>query len=65
VGFRKDYIDEKLFINKEAGVTETDHYVATNKFIDFGIAEQLSANLTAKGLITPSPIQDQAIPVVH
>ncbi len=63
-GFRKDYIDEKLFINKEAGVTETDNYTAKNKFTDFGIAELLSANLTAKGLITPSPIQDQAIPVV-
>jgi hypothetical protein len=50
-GFRKDYIDEKLFINKEAGVTETDHYTATHKFVDFGIAEQLSANLTSKGLI--------------
>ena len=63
-GFRKDFIDEKLFINKEAGITETDNYTATHKFTDFGIAEQLSANLTAKGLITPSPIQDQAIPVV-
>lgn len=63
-GFKKDFIDEKLFINKEAGVTETDHYEAKHKFTDFGIAEQLSANLTAKGLITPSPIQDQSIPVV-
>lgn len=62
-GFRKDFIDEKLFINKEAGVTETDNYTAKHKFTDFGIAEQLSANLTAKGLITPSPIQDQSIPV--
>ncbi len=62
--FKKDYIDEKLFINKEAGITETDNYTAKNKFTDFGIAELLSANLTAKGLITPSPIQDQAIPVV-
>ncbi|MCX6756722.1 MAG: DEAD/DEAH box helicase [Candidatus Nomurabacteria bacterium] len=63
-GFRKDYIDEKLFINKEAGVTETDHYNPKNKFTDFNIAELLSANLTAKGLISPSPIQDQAIPEV-
>lgn len=62
--FKKDYIDEKLFINKEAGVTETDNYVAKNKFTDFNIEELLSANLTAKGLINPSPIQDQAIPVV-
>ena len=62
-GFRKDYIDEKLFINKEAGVSETESYTPTNSFMDFGIAEMLSANLTAKGLIHPSAIQDQAIPV--
>jgi ATP-dependent RNA helicase RhlE len=63
-GFRKDYIDEKLFINKEAGVTETDHYAAKHQFTDFGIAELLSQNLTAKGLASPSPIQDQSIPVI-
>lgn len=63
-GFKKDFIDEKLFINKEAGVTEVDHYEAKHAFTDFGIAEMLSANLTAKGLVTPSPIQDQSIPVV-
>ncbi|MFA6608414.1 MAG: DEAD/DEAH box helicase [Candidatus Paceibacterota bacterium] len=62
--FKKDYIDEKLFINKEAGVTEVDHYTPKHAFIDFGINEQLSANLTAKGLVTPSPIQDQSIPEV-
>lgn len=62
--FKKDYIDEKLFINKEAGVAETESYTAKHIFTDFGIAETLSANLTAKGLINPSPIQDQAIPVV-
>jgi ATP-dependent RNA helicase RhlE len=61
--FKKDYIDEKLFINKEAGITETDNYTAKHVFTDFGIADMLSANLTAKGLITPSPIQDQSIPV--
>ncbi|MEN9338158.1 MAG: hypothetical protein RIQ41_472 [Candidatus Parcubacteria bacterium] len=62
-GFRKDFIDEKLFINKEAGVSETDTYTPTNSFMDFGIADMLSANLTAKGLMHPSAIQDQAIPV--
>ena len=63
-GFKKDYIDEKLFINKEAGVTEIDHYTAKHAFTDFGIAEMLSINLTAKGLSTPSAIQDQSIPVI-
>ena len=63
-GFKKDYIDEKLFINKEVGVTETDHYKPVHKFTDFGIAELLSTNLIAKGLNNPSPIQDQAIPII-
>jgi hypothetical protein len=57
--FKKDYIDEKLFINKEAGVAETDNYTPKHKFTDFNIAELLSANLTAKGLINPSPIQTE------
>lgn len=63
-GFKKDYIDEKLFINKQVAVSEAAEYVAKHAFTDFGIAEMLSANLTAKGLAKPSAIQDQAIPVI-
>lgn len=63
-GFKKDYINENLFINKEVGVAEVDSYTPKHNFTDFGIAEMLSANLTAKGLTSPSPIQDQAIPEV-
>jgi hypothetical protein len=62
--FKKDYIDEKLFINKEATVSEATEYVPEHVFTDFGIADMLATNLEAKGLIKPSPIQDQAIPVV-
>jgi superfamily II DNA/RNA helicase len=62
-GFKKDFIDEKLFINKQVAVSEAAEYVAKHAFTDFGIAEMLSANLTAKGLARPSAIQDQAIPV--
>lgn len=63
-GFKKDYIDEKLFINKQVAVSEASMYTAKHMFTDFGIADLLSANLTAKGLINPSAIQDQAIPVI-
>ena len=63
-GFKKDYIDEKLFINKEVGVSEAIDYTPKNTFLDFNIAEFLSQNLTKKGLINPSPIQDQSIPVI-
>jgi superfamily II DNA/RNA helicase len=62
-GFKKDYIDERLFINKEVAVSEAAEYVPKHVFTDFGIDATLSANLTAKGLVRPSPIQDQAIPV--
>jgi superfamily II DNA/RNA helicase len=62
-GFKKDYIDERLFINKDAAVTETTNYTPKHIFTDFGVDPILSDNLTKKGLITPSPIQDQAIPV--
>lgn len=62
-GFRKDYIDEKLFINKDASVSETESYIPKNKFSDFGVNEMLLQNLLAKGLVNPSPIQDQSIPV--
>ncbi len=61
-GFKKDRIDESMFINK-ATVQEEVKYVATHAFTDFDIAETLSMNLIKKGIVHPSPIQDQAIPV--
>jgi superfamily II DNA/RNA helicase len=51
-----------MFINK-ATVQEEVKYVATHAFTDFDIAETLSMNLIKKGIVHPSPIQDQAIPV--
>lgn len=38
-------------------------YTPTHTFSDFAIHEILKRNLSAKGYMTPSPIQDQAIPV--
>lgn len=61
-GFKKDRIDESMFINK-ATVQQEEKYVATNTFADFAIHPQLALNLAEKGIVHPSPIQDQAIPV--
>jgi ATP-dependent RNA helicase RhlE len=61
-GFRKDRIDENMFINK-ATSTQEEKYIAKHAFTDFDIAETLSMNLIKKGIVHPSPIQDQAIPV--
>ncbi len=60
--FKKDYIDEKLFINK-AVAKEIDEYIPLNSFVDFQVADALRDNIIAKGFTKPSPIQDQAIPV--
>jgi hypothetical protein len=61
-GFKKDRIDENMFINK-ATVQQEEKYIAKHAFTDFDIHETLSMNLIKKGIVHPSPIQDQAIPV--
>jgi ATP-dependent RNA helicase RhlE len=61
-GRRGDFIDENRFINKAVPRHE-DVYVSTHQFADFAIPEKLKANLISKGFVTPSPIQDQSIPV--
>lgn len=51
------------FINKgvDAAVKQYEPQYA---FSDFAIDERIKANITKKGYATPTPIQDQAIPVV-
>lgn len=61
-GFKKDRINENMFINKAIS-TQEEKYIAKHAFTDFDIHETLSMNLIKKGIIHPSPIQDQAIPV--
>lgn len=55
------YINPARFVAvaKPAQVSEQ---AAKHRFADFDIDPKLKANLAAKGFVTPSPIQDQAIP---
>ncbi|MBI3343194.1 DEAD/DEAH box helicase [Candidatus Gottesmanbacteria bacterium] len=39
-------------------------YVSHNQFQDFAISQILKDNIASKGYTTPTPIQDQAIPVI-
>ncbi len=58
------YIDPNKFINK-AVITETvDVFVPEHAFIDFKVEDELKANIIKKGHVTPTPIQDRAIPHV-
>lgn len=60
---RGQYIDPTRFV-KEATITQTEAYVPQHTFMDFELNPLLKTNLAAKGYETPSPIQDQAIPIV-
>lgn len=58
----KQYIDPSRFIKAAQPVAEVAEYVPLHTFADFDIHPLLKKNITAKGYVTPSPIQDQAIP---
>jgi superfamily II DNA/RNA helicase len=58
------YIDPALFINK-AVITETvTEYLPEHKFADFKVEPEVKENITRKGYVVPTPIQDKAIPHV-
>jgi ATP-dependent RNA helicase RhlE len=57
------YIDPNRFI-KAAQPVEAEEYTPTHQFNDFAIEPVLKQALNNKGFITPTPIQDQTIPMV-
>ena len=57
-------IDVSKFINKAVITEKVEHFVPEHKFTDFKINQHLKDNITAKGYIAPTPIQDRAIPHV-
>ena len=54
-------IDVARFTKSAQPITPTEAYSPTYQFADFPIHEQLKKNISAKGFITPTPIQDQTI----
>ncbi len=56
------YIDPARFV-QVATFKEEEPYESMHTFADFNLIDTLQRNLIAKNYITPSPIQDQAIPV--
>lgn len=59
----KQYINPEKFINKNVKAVETEVYEPKHRFSDFGLIKQLENNLLQAGFRTPSPIQDQTIPI--
>ncbi|HVA11586.1 MAG TPA: DEAD/DEAH box helicase [Candidatus Dormibacteraeota bacterium] len=60
-GPKKDYIDPSRFV-KVATPQEVAAYTPRHSFKDFDVNPLIKTNLAAKGFVTPTPIQDQAIP---
>lgn len=59
------YIDPNKFVNKAITTEESaDHFKPEHSFQDFKIEEQLKQLISKKGYISPTPIQDRAIPHV-
>ena len=56
------YIDPKRFVSV-AKPPVAEEQAIKHRFDDFAIVPQLKTNLTAKGFVKPSPIQDQTIPL--
>lgn len=61
-GPAKKFIHPSKFINKAVAKADEVIYEPTHKFADFPFGAELHHNITAKGYVTPSAIQDQAIP---
>lgn len=59
---KKDYINPSRFI-KAARPVEAVTYQPAHQFADFPVETLIKRNITAKGLVSPTPIQDQSIPV--
>ncbi len=59
---RGERIDPRRFINKAVALAEAPVFVPKHFFKDFAVDEKVKANITAKGYITPTPIQDGVIP---
>lgn len=63
-GFAKKSIDVSRYINTKVAPTKEVAYSPKHSFADFALVDGLKNNIVKKGYVTPTPIQDQAIPVI-
>lgn len=61
---RGERIDASRFINKVVSVEVEEVFQPRHQFIDFAIEPKLKEAIVGKGYVTPTPIQDEAIPKV-
>lgn len=57
-------VNPARYVNKARAEATEVAYIPVHQFADFDIAPELKANITTRGYMTPTPIQDQVIPHV-
>lgn len=57
-------INPSLYVNAAVEPAAEKPYINQNQFADFGLSDQLMANIQQRNYTTPTPIQDQAIPAL-
>jgi len=63
-GFAPATIHASKFIKKAEPLREEAPYMPVHQFKDFAVRDEIKNNVIRKGYITPTPIQDQTIPLV-
>ncbi len=64
-GRQQSSFDVSQYINRNPVTPEPEApYSATHTFNDFGLVSELETAIADMGLVTPSPIQDQIIPLI-
>jgi len=58
------YIHPSKFVSKAIITEEVVHFVPEHNFADFAVSDEVKNAVIAKGYVTPTPIQDRAIPHV-
>lgn len=61
---KQKYFDPSLFVFKAAEETVEEVYIPKHSFADFPVSPELKRNIQLRGYANPTPIQDQAIPVL-
>ncbi len=61
---KQDDIEISRYIRKSVERTVKEEYIPKNRFSDLNINTNLKNNILSRGFAEPTPIQDQAIPVI-
>ncbi len=62
--FQPSHLDRACYVHAAVETRAEEEYKAVHTFIDFALEPRLQKNVEYHGYATPTPIQDQAIPVL-